>query len=438
MKKSYNSGIDFMDLFVSIVKKWKSVVLIILICACLAGCFGLYKSKQTLPEASNEIEALKATLTEEEVNDVNNSASVINSFREKYNVQKEYVENSIYQSLNPYSIDTLVLNYYVDNDYQVSYPNIEKSNNVISIIQTYKALLSDVGLYEAISKEFDNSIKPEYFQEVVSVDTEDEADGVFIVKIYATNNEMLDKMCAVIIEGLESSYSTIAETCGSHKLLLSSKTYQKTVDSDMVKDQQENLSNLSNIGKYISAEELKYSGDQLTYLQVLIHEKIEVDVSVEKYIIIGAFVGLFVALVFFILKYVVSSKLKMAKEMRQLFGIDILATANVDVAGSDKLLSAKLNSIIGNRNYKSVVLSVDANVTNFDYVELVARNIDIAKITVIKNVLKDVDGIKKISDADAVILIEEVNYSTYQEIEDTIRFFNNNCKEIIGTVVFDD
>ncbi|MBQ0014659.1 MAG: hypothetical protein KBS82_04975, partial [Oscillospiraceae bacterium] len=152
MQQQEYKEIDILDLLLAILKKWKLLIIAMLIFALLGTGFGFIKAnKAKTPTTKADLASLEATMTEEELSDVKSAATIIGEYRVMYNSQKAYNENSIYQKLDPFDIKTATLKYYVDNDYKVSYPIIDETNNLIPIIQTYISVLKKDSLYERMS-----------------------------------------------------------------------------------------------------------------------------------------------------------------------------------------------------------------------------------------------------------------------------------------------
>lgn len=432
MSPRNNTEISIKNMAIYILKKWKVVVLIVLFFSFLSGVYGFVSNeKRTEPKSKAEIASIKAQLTEEEVTEVENAANLICEYRNLYDTQKKYNDESIYQKLDSFDIPTIVLEYYIDNYYRVSYPIIEASNNIIPLVKAYSSVLKEESLYEMMAKEIDKSIKPSYYSEMIDVDVEEQEFGVFTVTIYAADTKMLDKMADFIVKSLESKSAETLEKYGQHELILTSSTMQNSVDYEVFKAQQDNLNKLNDTKVAIDTLEAAYSGTKLTYLKSLIHEEIEEDFSLIKTVLIGAFIGMIVSLGYYSIKYLKLKSVKSINEIEKMYGYEGIGSLN----NEDKieLLSTKIQLAMQHANESKLCILCDKSV-DLNKVEVLKDSINDLKIIVVADLENSAKDLIELSNSDAAVLIEKVYSTEYSSIAYQIDRCHEYGIKIIGFV----
>ncbi len=349
--------IDLLDLCKTVLKKWKIILACTLVCAILGGVYGALQANKAKPETEAQVAALTAGMTQEEIDNVKDAAEIINNYRSMYKVQKEYNEKSIYQNLNPYDVSTLTLSYYVDNHYKVSYPIISENNNLVPIVQTYISVFTEDSFYEGLAEFVDGVDNSTYIRELIKVNTEEKNSGVLIVTVYANTDEMLAKIGEFIKTTVADRQSEIAEVYGEHDIILASESTGKTVDTDMAEAQNKNVERLTTLATNISNEENLFSGNQLTFLKYLVHEELDEEISIVKYVVFGLFVGIVISFAVFCVMYLASGTVKTENELATILGATFLGKLDTDV----EFASSKISNAASVNNCDSVAVIADKN-----------------------------------------------------------------------------
>ncbi len=399
--------IDLLDLCKTVLKKWKVIIACALICAILGGAYGALQANKAKPETEEQIKALTADMTQEEIDNVKDAAEIINNYRAMYKTQKEYNENSIYQNLNPYSVDALKLSYYIDNHYKVSYPVIEESNNLIPIIQAYISSFSEDAFYEDLAKAVGEEGNPTYVKELVNINTEEKDSGVLTITIYASSNDLLAKMGDYIKTSITEKQTRIAEVYGEHDLILASESAGKIVDTLMAEAQSKNVERLTTITTNIANEEKLFAGNQLTFLKYLIHEELDEKVSIPKYVVLGLFVGLFLTIVLYCVKYVLSGAVKTENELSTLLGV----TSYGKISENEELISSKITNSASVNSCKSVAVVADEDSEQLQKLVGIIPNAILAV-----DVLNNKEAFDEFAKCDGVIFAEKLKSSSRKKL----------------------
>ena len=418
--------IDLFDLCRDILKKWKIVVACVLICALLGGLYAVFQTKKAKPDEATTIKELTASLTQEEKDNVEDAARIIESYREMYAKQKEYNDNSIYQNLNPYDLKTIKLSYYVDNHYKVSYPVIEENNNLIPIITMYTADYAKEDFYADFSKERGIG-NPAYVKELITTIASDKDSGVFSIIVYADTDENLEAIGEFVKQAVSDKQAEVTELYGEHDITLISETVCTNVNTLMADTQQLNIERLTTIASDIANEEKLFSGSQLSYLQYLIHEQKPDQTSRMKFLMTGAVVGALIAVLFVFIKYVTDGTLKTEREISRYLEMSVLGkTEN----GSD-YIAAKINSAAESGNYKKVAFLCDENDS---FAEKVISLIKPEAVAV-TGVLSDTEAFEKLNACDAAVLFEKIKMSKRRDVVDKKQICKNADIKLLGVIL---
>lgn len=453
--------LNLKDMFLFVVQRWKLILIIILLSAVLSGIIGMIMSKQYSQKDSAEV--AYGSLSAEDKADVENTAKIINNYNEMYLTQQKYNEDSIFQKLNPYGIRTLVLSYYVDNHFQISYPIIEDDNNILAIVQTYTMLLQEEALFEEMSKELDPSILPSYYQEIVSVETENPITGVIEITIFAHSDEMLDKIGDFIKGSIEKSEEIVDATYGEHDIVLTSEVRKETISIDVATQQQNNVNRLVEIKKQINNAQSSYTGEKLTYLKYLTTDQEINPVSIVKCVVIGAFVSAITTLIVLCFIYLLSSKIRTYSEIKNALDVTQIISIRKNVnknkllvdnhilkhryskniceisSESVALASTKINALMENKKFESILFVDDTNIKDSaQFISDVSASVgEKYKTDIVELDFSNKDVISKILSCDALVAISCIESTKYSSLISLDNLCNEYGVEIIGTIVFE-
>ena len=165
-----------------------------------------------------------------------------------------------------------------------------------------------------------------------------------------------------------------------------------------------------------------------------------------KYLLIGLVLGLVVGCGYIAIRYVLSSKLRTAQDLEHGFGITVLGC--VAEQNSSKRVGTKEDQIgvivanvklIMERQGKQKVFLTGGSATErcCGVIDAIAQGLKDQGMdcAVGVSVVNDVDSISKVADADAVVLVEEIDVSGYETIKKE-KELCEQCKiPVLGSVV---
>ena len=153
-----------------------------------------------------------------------------------------------------------------------------------------------------------------------------------------------------------------------------------------------------------------------------------------KYLLIGLILGLVVACGYIAVRYVMSSKLRTVGDLESGFGLTVLGCvteqnksklfrSSYDAYSKEEqveLIAANVKVLMERQDKQKVFLTGDSATERCrEVIELVAQSLNDKGLTCTTgaSVAYDVDSINKIADADAVVLVEQIDVSRYDAIK---------------------
>ncbi len=199
------------------------------------------------------------------------------------------------------------------------------------------------------------------------------------------------------------------------------------------------------------------SNDQNEYVKKI--QRVSKRAGLLKFVLIGAFAGLFIPLVWYVLIYLFSDTVKQAKDFRQVFGLYVLGDVKIKKKRKgfgkhiddwlDRMFKEntddyeeRLSMTIANLKAicrKNNSIDVFVNMTLSDRSHLGAdliTELEKAGIraTLGKNVLRNVSAFEEMNKYDLVVLLEKPRSSKYFDVERTIAKCLEHDKKIIGVI----
>ncbi len=478
--------IDLADLSKRVISKWY----IILTCSVLGGIFGIivghfYAEKIVIDDASEEvsisetdIENLRNAITE-------NSAVFVEDIARQYEIEYEEYVNFLDQvdsfpSVNEggiFSISKL----YLISDFVCSTCFLYTPNVENSISDTSDSTFSEIGInnnyYSYLNNitiiyknELLSNTQKAKIADVTSVDISNVedlinisivGDSILSLTVYAedeeTANSLMDIVTGdfdVVTDKIKNIYYYNISYIGSDSSY-GEDEYIITLKYNYIQKLNQYKNGIVSLTSSMTTDEKAYFNALINNQNDVVEDSIdEVDVSDtstkvqetvvarsidKKYAIAGIIGGLFISVLVFALKYILSSKLHTADDLRNAFGLSVLGevtndSINVDVICQEMLISATKHSVeiiylmgasddeISNKNRKDIKDNM-----------ILEKGIKTIKIG--SSALNDSKTMKELSESDAVVLVERVGYSSYDDIAREIELCNKFEIKILGAVV---
>lgn len=473
--------INFWDMLWAICLKWRNIFACAIILSVLAGGFSYYKNAKAIAEinemAEVDIDEIAQRLDDEELETMDTYIT----YKDMYSKQVDFNEKSELMKLDAESFYKGEVTYYIDNNYEVVYPVINKTNPIVSIVNAYRAEFnksdfikksSDIldieykgAAYNADFIDFDNT-----YEMANSIET-DASKGILSVSVYVSDEYECEKMLALIKEIVESKKDEIASTHGKHDLVLIQDTCVKSANNTILGTQKENIDKVQTYAKLMSDMEAKFSNDERLYINAYkqmnmkTEEKEPVRAGISKKLLILGFLGgVFLALFYFALVYIFGTKIRLEDDFEDIFGSKLLG--NVLMSEKKKKWFGFIDKLFEKlRHFNQRYFETE------DALDMVAANIRIAmqkvenkkvmvtgavcgedekkvadalaerlkkdgiEIVCESPMLYNAESLEKLVEIGSVVLVEKAEKSFYQEVAREIEICAQQDVSLIGTVV---
>ena len=362
--------IDLVDLLFYLLKKWRSLIVAIVIGAILgAGLYVVKNHQQQAEQAAQEAELLKndedETFDEKDYNiskDTKVNMDIAYQYRQLYNKQLEYNQKSIIMQLDPNAVYAGVLEYHISAE-----------NNTGLIGELYQNILNEDDVLEELKDASGFKCETPYIKEVVSSWTSDD-NAAFInvnshvenvekhsfvtYRVVSTNQKSCEKMLQVLRERVEALQTENEEIYGAYGASEVSSAISQVTDTTYLNAQRDNVDRLSNYFSTMKNAESNFSDDEKTYYtnKYLAKEYVDGDnveeakavlleeaepVSKVKWLAIGVILLIMIWGGYYVVGYLLDSRVKTVSELQNTYHLPIIGivqTETKDGKGLDKML----------------------------------------------------------------------------------------------------
>lgn len=457
--------INFRDLTVHILRRWRSAVIGVLIVTLLAGVFGHLKDQRSY-EASLAAEKDKvATVQLDELSLAN--ANQVLQYQKLYEQQAEYNRESLLMQIDTGAVNTRTLSYLVTG---------AKSYVTAAMYQTH---LSSLTMYEDIAAAVAPNSNPSHIMELVTVSLQYDsgadavADHAMInIRIIAPTKELCAAIALPIKQQMQTLRPTVTSALDSHSLTLAADTVQLITDNSLKSTQQNNLNNCNTLRNNLKSAKDALTSDEKAYVeQMTAIDKVDDADTAEltppsinvKMLILGFAAGLVLMVGLHALGYVFSRKLKSREDFAERYGLFVFGCLCDDeekrvslterlirrlffkkervLSAQDRLALAQQQitltlrgTVEGKANAAVFVIgsTLDDNTAALfaPFKEAAAKNG--ATLDVLRDPLTDAAALERLATADAVILAETLGASAYDDIYRELELCERLNRPVLG------
>ena len=508
MEYEYNDdvGINIGNLIYRVLRRWRLIIVWVILGAIALDAFAYLKTMKKAADTKQRIsdyqesdssngtesvnlEVLGKNLTDKQINEVETLVDTYINYQIPYNATIEYFNNSILMQLNPNEIPTYTLQYYIDTHFTIEYPEIGKKDSTLDIVNSIAPKLLNDNTLSTIAEKIntdDEQISPAYVRELIySVPVED----TLIITIYGRSEDE----CKLIADTLKSEatgvFRSLQNQYGKFDYSLICEEFSTTCNIDIINTRQQRNDKLNSTINSSRTLLNNLTDDQKTYFYALLSSKkditpglpLEVNVSQSdsldpstlvvpvpklintKYILVGAFIGLFVVCVYIILVSILGKRLLTGEEIELMYSlrqigiwrltdeskgifkwIDKWLIKLLDSKGEQfnseeslKMIAAGIRISSEKNNWKKIYITSTANSDLSQ--DAIAKLVEVLKdkienVSCGKSICYDPESLEAISDADACVLIEQVDVSKLDEIKTEYNLCNSYNIPVIGYV----
>ena len=406
--------VDVLDLLKEVLHGWKMMVIVGLVCVLIIPTIIYVNKEKQVGQVSGEV-----VLTELEQNLVDNYLLS----NESYQDYKEYIENSLFYSMDQYHAEYIVQQYLVSS-----------SEDVIDTVMAIKNYIGNGGLVANLDQD-KYSLKADYLREIIICEGIDygsndrRTSGVFTVKIYGRDKDMCETLASDVSMFLQSFVNTNAKVLKCEEIVMLGQSYYKGLDSYVgnVKNGQRNT--------------LKAIGDEITAASSLLSTRHWASINgttipVQKvswfnvgYISLSFILGAIIAAGILVAKYIFSDTIKTEKEIERLYNISLLG-----VVCKDKKDISILSIITYLQNKKCLVSVVGEKKISENIYELL-KIADYTKVICVGDIVNDVKSMEMLVDNKNVLVIIEKKKTKHAYVEQLVEMCQLHNVEIEGYVV---
>ena len=459
--------VSLYELLWNIVFSWRRILLCAVIFAILAGAVryaGDWKTYQTLQKSSSAEEPETDEFTEEELVEIEDAKAI----QEAMDENRDYLENSILMNVDPYAENVLVLQYYVDSDYQFNYTSDNSGDYTSSVVTAYGDYVKSGKVAEKIVDTLGLDCEPRYMEELIS-SVWSYQDEIFSIEVIYPDENTLNEMIEVITDEMEGQVDRINQTIGSHTLkLLSSEIMLKT-DSELASRQKAIQDIITSYRTQLTSLKASMTEEQLAQLT---NEKVSDEGNEEepavtavrpsvsvKYIVLGVLAGIFLGVVWVVCKVLFTNRLQFANDLTNLYGLRSFGSYRTEkkrfvVDAFLWKLKTRKEKKLTQEEYLDIIcanlelICKSANISRLylcgtvmeqigaKLPESIADKLKGAGIDVLcgNDVRYDMRSLRDMKEVGNAVLLEQVGVSGYQEIEKELKVLQEQQVEILGCI----
>ena len=470
--------IDLGEILRHILLKWRYILVFMVVFAILADGYAVVRSYRDVSQAKQEEDTqnfsqYEEALSEREIQEVKDAAENYEIYEKSYNDYKEYNTNSIKMQLDATAVPTQKLIYRITgsrNDimnisdaYVELIPNDEICQEVLNKTKWDVDSSYVKELISVTNTHMDTLAAGELTVSGVLEGTEENDESILITITILADTEQNCKLIGDVVESsLQTVTANLREQFGQYAIDLISSHIGTEANKDLLYEQQTRINEMNNSSNSMQNLENLLSDEQKEYFDALVSEEIKqmeeealveeeetqeelnVDYVNVKYIIAGAFLGMVLYCIYAICRFLLDkrlvSKTYVVDDLRcsllgmfsgeknksrniidrwinKVFGHEHCSYLKEDILN---LLCAEIRMIIQKNNIKNVYITSTTESNDIErFLDLFKTVLEKEKVnfSIGKSIICDVSSLEKFTESEAVIFLEQINYSLIKDIK---------------------
>lgn len=448
--------ISVKDLIKECIRKiWIIIVAMVVFAILLAG-FRYAKDKKniantTVAESTEKVDVEKIVddLESDDYNQVMTYVDITN-YRDQNRV---YTADAKLMKINPYKVDTVLLQYYV---------NAEDENTRKDMAAAYLSYISGGSLAADVVTDNNLEDSSSDIQELIQCDATGLTTGTSFytentntinMYVYGVDEQDAKDIASYVKESMDA-YSQKLSAVAPHTLTLFEEQYSVTCATKLVSLKNDRFGNLITYNDRTTSYEGLLSDKQKESAQKIVSaqkENDELEDSDEKgktaqkdetpkasiskkYLVVGAFLGLVLAVVIIVLRYMFDPTIKTSKDLQMFYGTNFIG----DVAQADGALLAasKIINMCSNRQIKKVLIAGKMASENEAAIKEVVDAVEKKGIIadIIGDILTDADAVQTLEAKSNVVLVEAVRKSKYEDFNQEKALCESLDAQLLGYI----
>lgn len=486
--------IDLMTLMHYILRKWRSIIVVMLIVAVAANLYSVKKSMSEVAAISTaeevdiekQIQNAKEELTADELEQVERVYSMYEYNSQLYHENKEYLEKSVLMQLNPNEIPTVMLNYQFKKD--------QADEELSNIFTMYENALLDEDTCTAIIQVFGEEYANTSVRELISVtDTEngqnsdiiqlqkDKNSGILSIQIYAGSEEQCEQVAEIVkkrvleyTEQLQQIFGNYTVNAISEQYYISSDNDLNMQKSDVVNVVNEACAAIKNITSGLSEKQIGYFNllakdcEDQTIAKEDTQETANMTANVQyisiKYILIGLLAGMFLAVCWYAVIYIMTQTVKDVDEVKIITNLPVFGTVlrsnengkrnmidqwidswfvHDKKSENNELLLTRISHevamLAGQKDKKCLLIACSGNDQNVkkqaDSLVEKLRKLEMNVTSTDGLVSDNTEVLKQLESADSAVFVEQLMKSERNQIREAVELCRRCQVEVLGSVI---
>lgn len=448
--------ISVKDLIKECIRKiWIIIVAMVVFGILLAG-FRYAKDKKniantTVAESTEKVDVEKIVddLERDDYNQVMTYVDLTN-YRDQ---NRLYTADAKLMKINPYKVDTVLLQYYV---------NAEDENTRKDMAAAYLSYISGGSLAADVVENNDLEDSSSDIQELIQCDATGLTTGTAFytentntinMYVYGVDEQDAKDIASYVKESMDA-YIQKLSAVAPHTLTLFEEQYSVTCATKLVSLKNDRFGNLMTYNDRTTSYEGLLSDKQKESAQKIVSaqkENDELEDSNEtgktakkdeapkasiskKYLVVGAFLGLVLAVVIIVLRYMFDPTIKTSKDLQMFYETNFIG----DVAQADGALLAasKIINMCSNRQIKKVLIAGKMATENEAAIKEVVDAVEKKGIVadIIGDILTDADAVQTLEAKSNVVLVEAVRKSKYEDFNQEKALCESLDAQLLGYI----
>lgn len=489
--------IDLRDIFWRIMLCWRAIIAWAVVFAVVFGGLGYLRSvnkyqsvlktrEKKYSYEGKDISLLEASeeLTGIQIREAQNIVELYRQLEE----QKEYQKHDIYTELDGYALKNLYMQFYIQvydealSDQKSSASDINYQRQMLAqdLISAYITTLSGDDNLTALIEASGISIDRQQMSRLFSLYNEGKGNTIaFSMKL--TDDMDVDAIQDTVERLLQEKYDELDRTI-PHGFSLINQNIQTTYDQSVIDTQNNMTQNIYDKEADIAKQREKLTDEQEAYLFALLAidgNKAVADRAIDetgfelkephislKFIALGFILGAMIPCGIAVLKVVFAARLLSPGKLSELYNLEVLSVITLTLP-KKRIFNGIDNFLIGKRDRHKKKRSLEAQIqsgivgivlkceqNNVDHIALTGTNMEAYDAEILKklsegvenrgisvellsDIYYNVENLTECAKIGNVFLIESVNQSIYEEIENELNKALEFQINVLGAVVLE-
>lgn len=449
MENKKNEQVIYLkDLLFAALHRWRAVLVTALIAAVLLG--GIKCISHRRDASGTETDAQYQAALEQYALNAEVLTTKVEILQERLESQQNYLENSMFMSLNPYEFYAATLSLHVDTGYQIipsqTYQTVDKT---AAVLAAYEASFLGENVVQQLADTVNT--QPQFIQELVTC-TATPSSGAIIVTVSCVTNDNAKAVLEVLAAQVDALHESISGSVVEHTVSILDQSVTRKVDLTLATKQSEVTDRLNTLQKSLTEAE-----QQLNALVAPVSgasDNSSLGKTVVIFAVLGGILGAFLCVCVIWVMHITSNKVYSARTLRDRTGVKVLGCLNSssqkcaidrwllkkegrcinDISVQAALLATNIRNRCNDSSHVLVTGSHAAEARK-TLVQALQAAMPGVKVTNAESLFSSADALAALAACDKVLLTEQCGISQYSKVSEEIEVIRDHNKELIGCVV---